>query len=276
MPEPSQLHLFQYWDSESPPPEIVPLLDSYRAQNPNMHYRCFDRSAAASFIGMNFDRRRLAAFDSCAVPAMQSDYFRYCAVLAAGGFYSDADTYCVAPLEPLLPATADAVLFYKEPFLPAGVDEAMFRNAKLLQVMNGVFGFRRAGHPLMEALVEIATVNIERRISNSVWLTTGPAIVSALYLLSRMTTQQRSRLSDSSAIGMIPNLWFTEGQKFTFFQIVHDYVSSRHLNFERLFDGISVVRYVDILDRYIKQPDLSYKTTGTHWENWKESIFRDG
>lgn len=241
-----------------------------------MHYRCFDRPAAALFIRENFGQRRQAAFDSCAVPAMQADYFRYCAILSAGGFYSDADTQCLASLEPLLPAGADAILFYMEPFVPAGVNEALFRNAKLIQVMNGIFGFRRAGHPLMEALVEIATVNIERRISNSVWLTTGPAIVSALYLLSRMTAPQRARLSDSSAIGMIPNLWFTVEQKHTFFQIVHDYVVSRQLDFDRLFDGISVLSYVDILDRYIKQADVKYKTAGMHWENWKESIFRDG
>lgn len=273
MPGANQLHLFQYWDSETPPAEIVPLLDSYRVQNPGMRYQCFNRSEAAAFISDNFGQRALAAFNSCAVPAMQADYFRYCAVLARGGFYSDADTHCIASLEPLLPAGADAALFYREPLVPSGVDAELFRKAKLVQLMNGIFGFRHAGHPLLQALVEIATINIERRVSNSVWLTTGPAILSALHLLSRMTAQERSRLSDSSVIGLIPNLWFTEDQKQAFFQIVYEYVLSRHLDFDSLFHGINVSRYEDVLGRHIELVNVTYKTTGRHWENWQESIF---
>src|SRR5262245_58559666 len=96
------MQIFQYWHSTDVPSYLSPLLDSFRKTNPSASYRLFDEAAADQFIATHYSAREVKAFRTCAVPAMQSDYFRYCAVLASGGAYSDADMLCVANLESLL------------------------------------------------------------------------------------------------------------------------------------------------------------------------------
>ena len=77
--------LFQYWDTEDVPNYIADWFASFRKHNPGLDHRIFDQNSAETFIASNFTQREVAAFRACAVPSMQSDYFRYCAVLNFGG-----------------------------------------------------------------------------------------------------------------------------------------------------------------------------------------------
>lgn len=96
--------LIQYWHQSSVPPSIERLSGSFRAHNPEMRHMVFSEATATDFIEERFGAREAAAFLACAVPAMQADYLRYCAVYALGGMYFDADCRCVASLRPLFDA----------------------------------------------------------------------------------------------------------------------------------------------------------------------------
>lgn len=95
------MHLFQYWHSQQIPDYITPLLASFRRHNPSADYAVFDAASAGALIASCFSAREVQAFRACRVPSMQADYFRYCAVLAHGGVYVDADMECVGAIEPL-------------------------------------------------------------------------------------------------------------------------------------------------------------------------------
>src|SRR5690348_1645791 len=93
------LPIIQYWHSEQVPEQIAELTATFRDLNPALPHLVFSEAKAEEFIAEHFEAREVAAFRSCAVPAMQADYFRYCAALALGGIYSDVSFYCRCPLE---------------------------------------------------------------------------------------------------------------------------------------------------------------------------------
>lgn len=238
--------LTQYWHRPEPPPEIAALMAGYRRTNPTLRHQCFSRESAEAFIQAHFSAREVAAFRCCAVPAMQADYFRYCAVLAMGGFYVDADTRCGAPLEGLLGDGGQGVIFRRD-------------NGN---VINGCFGFRDPGHPLLSAALEIATTGIERRLSQSVWVTTGPGIFTYLHMLSLMSPAQRLHL-DYDHID--PDA--TAGAR-----LCRDVAQAGPIGLDQLFDGVRVADF-ESLGEYCLDVDAPYKSTGEHWPNWQGSIF---
>ena len=98
------MRLFQYWDSGDPPDDVAACIQSVRDLSPEFEHELFDRDQAAWFIGKRLGDRERAAFLSLAVPAMQGDYFRLCALWARGGLWVDADCRAVRPLRKLLVA----------------------------------------------------------------------------------------------------------------------------------------------------------------------------
>ena len=239
------MYLTQFWDTDPVPVEIEPLLASHVRCNPDLTHRLFSRRQAEAYIGAHFGPRELKAFRACAVPAMQADYFRYCATVAEGGFYSDADAHCLSPLRPLLGSHAGVV----------------FRRGNA-NVVNGLFAFSQAGNPLARTALEIATLGIERRISESVWVTTGPGIFTYLHLLSVMTAAERSHL-DYDFIG--PDV--TRSMR-----LCHEVACTEAGGIDALFDGVRVAGFAE-LDGVLCDEDLPYKLTGVHWTNWTRSIF---
>jgi hypothetical protein len=161
--------IIQYWHAADVPEHLADDLASFRDRNPELQHRVFSEPAAAAFIEERFSAREAAAFGACAVPAMQSDYFRYCAVLALGGVYCDVDFRCRASLRPLLEEERGQ----------------LFRNGTGM-ALNGVFAFREPGHPLLRLCLEIATANIEAREIEEVWGVTGPSIFTGLIMLRRL------------------------------------------------------------------------------------------
>jgi hypothetical protein len=147
------------------------LIDSFPANNPGFDHLVFDEGAAENFIGERLSRREVAAFRSCALPAMQSDYFRYCAVWALGGIYADADCECVGSLAPLVQESSGGELFTSA------------QNANVL--VNGFFVFTQEEHPFLRLLIDVVTELIERRMEDRLALITGPWTLSALYEIAR-------------------------------------------------------------------------------------------
>jgi mannosyltransferase OCH1-like enzyme len=236
-------HLTQYWHSEDPPPYIAELISSYSFHNPEMVHRVFSKNAARDFVAAHFTEREVAAFDACAVPAMQADYFRYCAMLQLGGICSDADMRCARALQPLVDMAAAGLLISRP-------DEGI--------VINGFFAFRSPEHPLVRLALEIATLNIERRTTNSVWFTTGPGIFTLLTLLH-----------DAGSIDAFRSAHEDRCDTFTLHvQNVCDVFEDRDTP-ASLFDDVTTLPY-NVLRRYAHSvKDLPYKHHPGHWTQWQ-------
>jgi hypothetical protein len=236
--------IIQYWHDEDIPSYIQELLGTVQAQNPNRRRLLFNEQTADELIAEHFGERELDAFRSCAVPAMQADYFRYCAVSALGGIYLDADFGCYRSLDSLLKTEGR---LFKHPNGP---------------VVNGFFGFRSAGHPLLAMTVEIATSSIEARWTNNVGFVTGPLIFSGLDHLRHA--------------GSFDRLRGTLGEEWGPALDVAKKAVEIHGPIEKAFDGVCVSSRAT-MESWIRVPDqheLLYKQGGTYWSNWKGSIYR--
>jgi hypothetical protein len=257
--------LSQYWDADEPPHFVSRLTDTFRRRNPDFHHQVFSRREASDFIAAQYGPREFAAFRACALPSMQSDYFRYCAVLALGGVYSDVGFECTQRLRPLLDNCEEGVMFShpRSPLLNG-------RNARA--VINGFFAFRRPGHPFLRLALDIATANVEARIPERVWpagdhtvlgviLTVGPGVFALMRLLSEL----------GSFDAFITALSGSPAEPFA--ELYCEATGS----FDRVteaVDGVSFLPHRQMSD-WVTQPatPLPYKETEMHWPHTTTAIF---
>lgn len=209
-----------------------------------MVHRVFSQNAAREFVAAHFTERELTAFDACAVPAMQADYFRYCAMLKLGGICSDADMRCVNALQPLVEKTSAGLLVSR----PNGI------------VINGFFAFRAPEHPLIRLALETATVNIERRTTNDVWFTTGPGVFTLMTLLH-----------DAGSIDQFRADYESHGDSFRLhMQNVCD-VCQGWDTLAAAFGDVVILPY-DVLSSYARSVKaLPYKSGPGHWTEWQRT-----
>lgn len=85
--------LIQFWDdSRNIPEDVQACMNSWlQLRNNGFNYSLFDDKSAREFISNYFTADYAQAFDRCKHPAMRSDYFRLCYMVANGGIYIDAD-----------------------------------------------------------------------------------------------------------------------------------------------------------------------------------------
>lgn len=182
--------LLQYWNESDPPGHVREALASFRKLNRAIEQCVFDRSAAEQFLEEHYDDRVVEAFRACRIPAMQSDYFRYCAMHSLGGIYADANLQCLRNLSDLC-AGGSVVFGWPDP-LPQWMAEACRWPSVVgdfCVISNRMFCFSTPKHPLLSLTIDIATANIEKRVADgylAVWVTTGPGIFTSLYLLSEL------------------------------------------------------------------------------------------
>jgi Glycosyltransferase sugar-binding region containing DXD motif len=245
----------QYWDSEEVPADVAELLATFRDGDPSMTHLLFNERTAEELIDEHLTARELAAFRSCAVPAMQADYFRYCAVYALGGVYVDADFGFRRSLRPLL--DAEGQLFERPPLGP---------------VLPDVFAFRSPGHPLLALTIEVATRNIERRLSDNVALTTGPAIFTSLRQLQRSDSVEALRPLRE----LIRPEWRADLDA-CWEELVDSILGAvaERGPIDAVFEGVRVSPRAEMLTWVERQEaELPYKRGEDHWPNWGRSIFR--
>ncbi|UOM37207.1 glycosyltransferase family 32 protein [Acuticoccus sp. I52.16.1] len=156
-------NLFQFWNSPEPPAEVAALMDTWKA-DPDFVYRRFTEADAEAYIAQRFEARTLAAYRACAIPAMQADLFRYCALYEEGGVYVDADSENGGNLAGFIADAPRGMLMTRE-----------------VRIANDFLFVRAARDPLYEKVIRQAVENIEQRISNNVWAVTGPAIMTRMY-----------------------------------------------------------------------------------------------
>jgi hypothetical protein len=266
--------IVQYWDSGRPPGYVADLLATFRERNPDMSHRVFDEAEAAEFIVAHFGEREAAAFGACAVPAMRADYFRYCAVHVLGGIYADADFRCLGSLRSLVDVTAGGQLFIEDP--PG-------------YLLNQFFIFRACGHPLLRLVLDVATINVERRVSERVQLVTGPGIFSALSVLHRLgSIDSLRREADDHGIERLAEAFCREavalaptpaGRKEVpaIVEPLFEAVGSLS-RIAEAFEGVRIAP-VETMAGYVGEPEepLPYKRSEAHWINWqrrRQTIFR--
>ncbi len=158
------MKLFQYWDTGDSPDDVAACIESFRVMNPDMQHRLFSRDDAAWFIKKHFGQRELKAFEACAVPAMQADYFRLCAVWARAGLWVDADFRCARPLVQLARQAPGGYL-------------SMLEN--LLQ--NFVIFAPSPENHFVGACLELASRHVERRSDGDASDVTGPKVLNLVW-----------------------------------------------------------------------------------------------
>jgi len=246
--------LIQYWNDESVPDDVQTLFAQMREHNPDLQQMVFSEGTAKAFIEKHLGAREVAAFEACAVPAMQADYFRYCAVHVLGGFYCDADCYCAGSISPLLEANGFLI-------------ESMAMPETL---NNNLFAFRDPGHLLPKLAMEIATAAIENRVSEKVSAVTGPFVLNLLWrAFKRGSLDAWLRKAEGSS-GLSGNPKGVARQV----EAIRVAVGGDE-RLARAFDGVRIVAWADILDVITPGSNkLAYKETGNHFINWQGSIYR--
>lgn len=258
------LPIIQYWHSDDVPEYIENLFATFAANNPDRPHLIFNEASAGGFIERNLGAREFAAFQACAVPAMQADYFRCCAVLVLGGVYADADLHCVSPLGPLVDAHSGGELFGWRK-LPPCWSEAVFGDAPPVGphrfIENGFFAFAAGGHPFLRLALQIATANIEVRLAESVLLTTGPGVFTSMYLLHELGSFESFVRHASRGL-------FKPAARLLC-EVVNDYAT-----IARAFEEVRISPVQSSREWAHTARPMPYKRTSAHWPRWEGSIFR--
>jgi hypothetical protein len=248
------LPLIQYWHVENVPSEVEELFARVREHNPDMRQMIFSQSSAKEFIETHLGAREVSAFEACAVPAMQADYFRYCAVHVLGGFYCDADCICAGSLLPLL--EADGILV-----------ESMSMPETL---NNNLFAFRDPGNLFPKFAMDIATAAIENRVSEKVSAVTGPFVFNLLWRAFKHGSLEGWLLKAVGSAGLRGDGKRVKRQVEAIRAAVGD-----DTRLASAFEGVRVVAWADILDVITPgSNDLSYKKTSDHFIKWEGDIYR--
>jgi mannosyltransferase OCH1-like enzyme len=163
----ASLRLMQYWHEATAPADVERLMSSWRA-DPQFIYHRYSWESARDFVFANFDRPTLRTFDSCAIPALQSDLFRLCWLWERGGIYVDADQGNRGRNEKFTDMSARGHLFFRNPIEG--------------RIVNGLMTFFSPHDELVGEYLERVLANIAtRRYPRSVWRTSGPGVISQLY-----------------------------------------------------------------------------------------------
>jgi mannosyltransferase OCH1-like enzyme len=236
------MKLVQYWDTGTPPDDVAGCIESFKILNPTLNHRLFDQDTASWFIKKYIGKRELRAFEACAVPAMQADYFRLCALVAEGGVYADADFRCLSPLNDLLSKAGSALVFFWK-----------------AQMIQGFLMVRRRENPFFRACLNLTTENIEERRFRNVYLATGPAVMNAIRTAVEPSwpSQPEAPWPHRDKLKVFARASITDGAEV--------------LSAVR---ALTLVNYLAV-DRWISTPEAAYKATSTHWRSWPGSIYRE-
>lgn len=239
----ANLPIFQYWHDRNVPAEVIESTRTFRDLNPGMDHRLLHELDADEFIAEHFTTRELRAFRSCAVPAMQADYFRYCALTAFGGIWVDVDFHCLRSLEDLVEPEVTGLMFR-----PKEVD---------FPTNNCFLMFTEPRHPMPRLLLDVSTANIEQRVSDTVSCVTGPEVLVML--------GATHRLGSFEAAGSA----FQGKRCECLARSIADAVGDT-ARVDEAFRGLRVVHGAH-LQRWIdgRSHQMAYKQGENHWVNWQ-------
>jgi tetratricopeptide (TPR) repeat protein len=173
-------NIFQYWDKSNPPKEVLNFTQSWQRHHPDYAYRRLDERQAREFLRQHYSETVLRGYLRCQHAAQKADVLRLALLACHGGIYADADDYCLQAMDALLAGNTQLVL-WQEPMGTVGNN----------------FIAVTAGHPVIAHALEQATEALIRGDNDSIWLSTGPGLLSrslALYLASQWPARPPSEL----------------------------------------------------------------------------------
>ena len=241
------MKLFQYWDTGDPPDEVAGWIEGFRAMNPEMQHRLYDRDSASWFIGKHIGERERRAFDLIAVPSMQSDYFRYCAVWAKGGAYVDADFQPLAPLAGLLDQAPRSMMLVWDGHMVAGL------------MMS-----RAPRDAFLRACLDLATNCVEDRWGKNAYMAAGPGVINALRLLADPASRPFVERGFDNVFGRtwgFPELLERAKREIAITDEIVEALKAMTL------------RHVFQTPTWIGTQPPAYKGSGRHWLRWQGSIY---
>jgi len=158
---PAKIH--QIWIGGPPPQHLAEYMRSWQEQHPTWTYKLWgDDDLDWLQHRKLFDRaHRIVPPD--AVSQFKADLARYEILLAHGGFYADADTECLAPI--------DHVMAGRDAF--AAAEDANY-------VGNTYLGCT-PGHPVMQALVDGIPASVAKRRGQRANRISGPRYVTPIW-----------------------------------------------------------------------------------------------
>ena len=242
------MRLFQYWDTGHPPDEVAEWIEGFRVGNPELKHSLYDRDSASWLIRKHFGEREQRAFEAIAVPSMQSDYFRYCAVEAFGGVYADADYLPREPLTALINQAPHSLLL-------------MWRG----HWVGGLMMFKRPQSPFVRACRDLTTLNIEARRFGTAYTAAGPGVINAIRLLHDPSAEEE-------ILAGFDNRY---GRTWQFPELLEAARSSVQLTPELKsdIDRITILHHLEV-ERWLASPRPAYKNGPLHWLDWNGSIYR--
>lgn len=162
-PSPVPRSICQFWDSPAPETDLVALMDGWPRRHPGWAYRRFDDASARAYLVAHFPAEVLAAYRRARSAAQKSDLFRLAWLLRNGGLYVDADDRCLASVDSVL-GTAGLLLWHEH-----------------LGSIGNNFVAATPGHPVVAAAFTEAVRNVIEGHGESIWLSTGPGLVTRAF-----------------------------------------------------------------------------------------------
>lgn len=181
--------LIQYWhDMCAMPADVLACLDSWKVlKEEGFVFHLFNDASATAYISEKYGTQESKAFALCRHPAMRSDYFRMCFMLADGGFYVDADDVLLGDSWKVMfrndrlklqPLCYDILAGGMLPGLKIWNSD-LPTEGRVFYVNNDPI-VAPAGHPIMErALLRSTKILLGNDLSHEIQSTTGPGNLTA-------------------------------------------------------------------------------------------------
>lgn len=176
--------VIQFWHSGRLPADIRAAYADWAIHAADFELLRFDARAAETLLEQHYSPREVDAFRRCALPSMASDYFRYHAIHALGGFYVDAGWRPLASISRLIQTVHDPA---KDGFIfvipHSLVEDPLIQKLGTLNIdvpLNGFIYAATPGCALLRLASQLATRNVERRVAEKLAYVTGIGVLVCL------------------------------------------------------------------------------------------------
>lgn len=170
--------IFQYWEGDSPTPEMTAAMDKLATLNPWAAYHRFDASSAKAYVRAHASPTVNRAYSLARQPAERADLLRLVVLLREGGIWVDADDICRGDLAGIIPDEASLVL-HQEGLGSAGNN----------------FIATAPASPILQEVLEGATQSFLGGSWEHVWLRCGPGAMTRA-LVGAMAKTGQARIPD--------------------------------------------------------------------------------
>ena len=155
-------NLFFYWDKDTPPSEVEANFE-YHTKLGIFDVKPFSKTTASDFLSDYYGRDTVDLFRKLRHPSEESDFFRFHAIYALGGFYLDVDEQIIS------------VGAFRDQIGAGLVDTYVISGSG--PVESAFFG-GAARSPVIAEAIRALTINCYVRPDLSMWLKTGPGPIT--------------------------------------------------------------------------------------------------